>query len=114
MPESIADIEDDHIRLLALARMAIAAESGPEWRCDVLSASDKHGAACDAVWRELRRQVDLQDGVIPTLEHPARQAQKLAKRMRSEIVATVQSAVEEALDDFTFTGSEREGLGDGA
>lgn len=108
MPEMIADIDDDHLRVLALARLAFSVESGPEWTRDMLSAADKHGAACDAVWRELRRQVDLQDGVIPTLEHPSRQAQKLAKRMRSEIVATVQSAVEEALDDFIFTGSERE------
>lgn len=106
MPEMIADIEDDHVRLLALARAAFSFESGSEWKTDVLSASDKLGAACDAVWNELRRQVDLKDGIIPTLEHPSRQAQKLAKRMRSEIVATVQSAVEEALDDLTFTGSQ--------
>lgn len=103
MPEFLADIKDDHLRLLALARLAISAESDPLWRKDVLSAAARHGAACDALWRELRRQVDAADGqVVPVLEHPTVKAQRLASRMRGQIVATVQAAIEEALDDLEF------------
>lgn len=67
-----------------------------------MEAVERHGACCDALWEELWRQIDEQDGKVPVLEHPTVQKRKLAHRMRKEIVATVQAAVEEALDDMNL------------
>lgn len=58
----MTDLSDDHMHLLALARRAFDAEQGPLWRDNPEAAVDRHGAACDALWDELQRQVDMQDG----------------------------------------------------
>lgn len=100
------DIEDDHVRLLALARRAIVAESGRLWTTSPMEAVERHGAACDELWSELRRQIDLADGKVPVLELPSKQKQRLARRMRREIVAAVQGAVEEALEDLDLDGRQ--------
>lgn len=96
----MADLHPNHLALLALARRAIDAESGPLWKQNPAEACDRHGASCDAVWDELRRQIDEQDGKVPVLEHPSVKASKLARRMRAEILATVQAAVDQALYDI--------------
>lgn len=95
----------DHMQLLALARRAIEAEKGRLWTTSIMEAVEKHGAACDALWAELHRQIDLQDGKVPALEHPSVQKRKLAFRMRKEIVANVQTAIEQALDDMDLTAT---------
>ena len=100
-----ADISEDHMRLLALARRAIAAETGVTWKTSPMEAIERHGAACDALWAELRRQVDSQDGAVPVLDHPAVAQKKLAYRMRKEIVAVVNNAIEEALSDMDLVCS---------
>ena len=102
LPELIADIEDDALRVLALARLAISLEDGPVWKADPEYAADKHGSACDALWRELRRQVDISDGAVPVLKHPTVEAQELACRMRGQLRAAVGSAVDEAIERFRF------------
>lgn len=99
----MSDLHPDHMALLALARLAIAAESGPLWKTDIEEASAMHGAACDALWDELRRQIDAQDGKVPVLEHQSVKARKLAKRLRKEIIATAAAAIEEALSEMEFT-----------
>jgi hypothetical protein len=91
------------MRLLALAKRAVDAETGRAWTTSTMEAVERHGAACDALWQELRRQIEVQDGNVPTLEHPSVQKRKLAYRMRKDIVATVQCAVEQALDDMDLT-----------
>lgn len=65
---------------------------------------DRHGAACDALWAELERQIDLQDGKVPVLEHPSVMQIKVAKRMRATILAACRGAIEQALDDVRFEG----------
>jgi hypothetical protein len=90
-------LAEDHLTLLALAKAAIAAEQGPLWKTDVEAAADVHGAACNAVWDELRRQIDISEGRIPVIEHPGRKQLALARRMRAEILTTVQCAVEDAI-----------------
>lgn len=100
----MTDMHPDHLHLLALARRAIASEAGPLWKTDSEEAMAQHGAACDALWDELRRQVDLQDGKIPVLEHPSVQQIVLAKRMRATIIAACAAAVEQALDEVRFAG----------
>ena len=102
---TVADLHPSHMHLLALARAAIDAESGIKWTTSPSEAIERHGSACDALWEELRRQVAAQDGAVPVLEHPSVQQKRLALRMRREIVATVQNAITEALDDMDLTAS---------
>lgn len=101
----MADLSDDHMRLLALARRAINAENGVSWKTSPMEAVERHGAACDALWSELRRQVDEQDGAVPVLDHPTVTQKKLAYRMRQQIVSTVNAAIEDALSDMDLVGS---------
>ena len=96
------DLHPDHLHLLALARRAITAESGPLWKSDTEQACAVHVAACDALWDELRRQIDAQDGKIPTLEHPSVKQLRLAQRMRSAILTACTVAVEQALSDLEY------------
>lgn len=97
----MTDLAPDHMRLLALARAAmIAADNRALWRRDILEACKIHGAACDALWDELTRQVTIADGDVPVLEHPAMKQRNLSKRMRSEIIAACQDALSNALDDL--------------
>ena len=96
-----ADISDDHTRLLALARAVFQARDDAKlWKRSPDEAIETHGARCDALWAELERQVVAADGGVPVLDHPTVRQRKLARQMRSQIVATVQQAVVEALDDI--------------
>lgn len=99
------DLHPSHLHLLALARAAIDAESGITWKTAPEKAIERHGAACDALWNELRHQIDAQDGKVPVLEHPSVQQKRLAMRMRRVIVASVNSAITEALDNMDLTAS---------
>lgn len=98
----MTDLHQDHLMLLSLARRAIEAESGYRWRTDVEDAVAIHGAACDALWGELRRQLDVQDGKVPVLKHPSVQHKELAQRMRGSIIAACQNAIEEALTNLEY------------
>lgn len=100
-----AQLHPDHMHLLTLARAAIDAEHGITWKTSPSEAVEIHGSACDALWDELRRQVAMQDGGIPVIEHPSVKQKKLALRMRREIVATVQNAITDALEDMDLTAS---------
>ena len=94
-------ITPDHLRLLALARAAmIAADDRGNWRRDLMTACETHGAACDALWDELERQVTIADGGVPVLEHPTARSRRLAQRMRTEIISACQDAVSGALDNL--------------
>ncbi len=57
----------------------------------------KH-AACEALWEELERQICIQDGNIPVLEHPSVKYRKMIAQWRREIIGTTQDAVVDALD----------------
>lgn len=98
----MADLSTDHLHLLALARRAISAESGQLWKSEPEEACAIHATACDALWDELRRQIDAQDGKIPVLEHPSVKQLRLAKRMRSTILTACTAAVEQALSDLEY------------
>lgn len=94
-------LSPDHLHLLALARAAIKArDDGPLWRKSPEHASEVHGAACDAVWDELERQVTIADGAVPVLEHPSATKVRRAAQMRGEIIDIVLFAVTDALDDL--------------
>lgn len=95
----MADLAPDHMHLLALARSAIEAEQGPIWRKDPEEAVGLHTEACNALWSELRRQIDAQDGKVPVLEHPTVKQRELARRMKRQIIAACIVAVEGALED---------------
>lgn len=98
----MTDLHPDHLALLSLARRAIELKESPLWKTKIEEACDLHSAACDALWDELHRQVDVQDGKVPVLEDPSVKARKLAKRMRREIIAVCNNAVVEALDNMDF------------
>lgn len=100
----MTNLSEGHMALLALARRAIEAESGPIWKTDVEEACAIHSAACSALWDELRRQIDMYDGKVPVLEHPSVKARKLAKRLRREVIATATAAIEQALSEMEFSG----------
>lgn len=77
-----------------------ARDYGTLWKRSMAEAVEAHGAACDALWAELERQVVVADGGVPVLDHPSVKARKLARHMRTQIVATVQQALSDALDDM--------------
>ena len=97
----MTDLQPGYLHLLALARAAIkAADDKALWKKSIERAAADHAAACDALWEEIHRQVDVFNGEIPVLEHPSVKQIKLATRLRSEIIAHMQSVVAEALDDI--------------
>lgn len=92
----------DHLHILALARRALTARDDKQtWKRSWKDAVDTHGAACDALWDELERQVTIADGAVPVLERPAATQKRRAAQMRSEIIATVNHALTDALDDLS-------------
>lgn len=95
----MGDLHPDHERLLALAKAALVARDNRAlWTRSIREGAAEHGAACDALWTEIERQVTVQDGRIPTLEHPSVRHKRMVRQMRSEIVARVQDALSDALD----------------
>ena len=94
-----------HLSLLQLAKRAIDAERGPNWKKNPNKAIEEHGAACDAFWGELRRQVDIYDGKIPEIESVDVLKKRLSSRLRVEIVSTVLGAIEDAMNDMDLSGS---------
>lgn len=98
----MTDLHPDHMRLLALARAALTARDNRAlWKASILHAGDEHAAACDSLWDEIERQVTLQDGRVPVLEHPSVKHKRMVRQMRSEIVAVVQDALTDALNSLS-------------
>lgn len=94
-------LSPDHLHLLALARAAIKARDDKTlWAKGWETAVEIHGAACDAVWDELERQVTIADGAVPVIEHPSATKVRRAAQMRGEIIASVQHALSDVLDDL--------------
>lgn len=92
-------LHPDHLRLLALAKAAIRARDDRLlWKRSALEGAEMHGAACNALWSELDRQVYEQDGGIPVLDLPSVKHKRMVRQMRSEIIAVVQASLEDALD----------------
>lgn len=95
----MTDLHPDHMRLLSLARAAlIARDNRALWKASIRHAAEEHGAACDALWDEIERQVTLQDGRVPVLEHPSAMHKRMLRQMRSDIVGAVQDALETLRD----------------
>lgn len=97
----MTELHPDHMQLLALTKAAITARDNRHlWRKNTLAAAEEHGAACDALWAELEKQVSERDGSVPVLEHPRVTHRKMIARLRTEIVMTAQSAMIDALDEL--------------
>lgn len=105
-----ADITDDLQRILALAKRAInARDDAAAWARAPERQAGHHGACCDALWDELHRLVQIHDGIIPAIEHPAARERRIAQQIRHIVVATVLNQVSEAMDeviDGTFAWDE--------
>jgi hypothetical protein len=100
-PGKMVELHPDHMRLLELAQAAFQARDNRHlWRQNTMKAAEEHGFYCDALWDELGRQVGLQDGLIPVLEHPSVKARRMVADLRREIVMTALSGIEQALDDL--------------
>lgn len=81
-------LHPDHLKLISLAQAALKArDDRARWQANGTNAAEEHGAACEAVWDELERQVTIQDGRIPTIEHPTVRYRRMVAQMRGEIVA---------------------------
>jgi hypothetical protein len=90
-----------HAHIIALAQRTFTARDDRSlWKKGPETAIATHGEACDALWKELEDQVAAQDGQLPVLEMPSVRQIRMAKRLRDEIIAAVQGAVVEALDDI--------------
>ncbi len=95
------DLHPDHLSLLALAKAAIRARDDRAlWKRSALEGAELHGAACDALWRELESQGCTHAGGIPVLEHPSVRHKRMVRQMRSEIIAVVQASLEDALNSL--------------
>lgn len=95
----MTDLHPDHLRLLSLARAALTARDNRAlWKASISHAAEEHGAACDALWDEIERQVTIQDGRVPVLEHPSARHKRMLRQMRSDIVGVVQDALADALE----------------
>lgn len=98
---SMTALSPDHLHLLALARAAIKARDDKElWNRSMRDAVAIHAAACNALWDELERQVIIADGAVPVLEHPSATKARRSAQMRGEIIAAVQHALSDVLDDL--------------
>lgn len=98
-------LHPDHLRLLTLAKAAFKARNDRTlWRQNIERAADEHGTACDALWDELERQVDEQDGKIPVLEHPSATKIRRARQIRAEIVNACRDAISETMDQIIDGG----------
>lgn len=101
----MSDLHPDHLHILALANTALlAADNRVLWRDNTFRAAEEHGHACDALWDELTRQVVLQDGKIPVLEHPSATKRRRAREIRAEIVNACRDAISEAMDQIIDGG----------
>lgn len=97
----MSDLHPDHLALLAIARAALVARDDRQnWRNNPSQAAEIHGAQCDALWDELERQVAIQDGKIPVIDHPETKRIKMIAQWRREIVSVALNAVTEALDEL--------------
>ncbi len=95
----MSDLHPDHLRILSLAKSALQARDNRAlWKASILHAAEEHGAACNALWDEVERQVTLQDGRVPVLEHPSARHARMLRQMRSEIVSVVQDSLMDALE----------------
>lgn len=98
-------IPDDLTRLLALGRAAIVArDDAAEFARSPEKQIGHHAACCDNLWKEVERLVDLSDGKVPTLEHPALKERRIAKRIRSAVVAEVMECAQDRLDQIIDGG----------
>jgi hypothetical protein len=97
----MTDLHPDHLHLLALARRATTSrDDHARWTNAPRQAAELHATACNALWDELERQITIADGAVPVLEHPSATQKRRAAQMRCDIIATVQHAVQGALDDL--------------
>ncbi len=96
-----ADINDDLERVLALAKVALTArDDAASWSRSPERQIGHHGACCDALWDELERLVQINEGKVPTLEHPAARERRIAKRIRGNIITAILNTAEETLTQF--------------
>lgn len=94
-------LHPDHLMLLSLTVNAMTTRDDRMlWTHNLDSAAAKHGAACEALWDELERQVAVQQGRIPVIDHPSVKYRNMVARWRREIVAVTQDALMGALNDL--------------
>ncbi len=97
---TVVQIQDDLERVLALAKAALnARDDAAAWARSPERQIGHHGACCDALWDELERLVQISEGKVPTLEHPAARERRIAKRIRGGIISAILNTAEQCLTE---------------
>lgn len=93
---------DDLAHILSLAKHAIAMESSPIWKTDAEEAMRLHGEACEAVWAELKRQVQMagQD-VPPPPPSPTKQVEMMRKKALRRLKGRLPELIAEAIGEIS-------------
>jgi len=96
----VGELSEDHMTLLALAKDAFRKQESALWKLDMEEAFAAHGAACDALWDELRRQcgqyADLAPVDLPL--SPQKQMVRIRKEAFQMLKARLPDLIEQALD----------------
>lgn len=92
MPE----LAEDHLLILALAKDALAAESSKLWGVNSEEACVRHGEACDRVWVELKRQLQIYSDVV-ALEPVIPSARQITQSLREQAVARLKERLPEMI-----------------
>ena len=93
-----SDISDDHQRILALAKAVFTArDDAARWTQSPENQLGHHDACCQALWDELERLVEINDGKVPTLENPAERERRIAKNISIGVISEILDIAKERL-----------------
>jgi hypothetical protein len=70
------------------------------WRKNIKTEASAHGAACESLWDELERQVELSHGTVSAILHPSLKYNRMIASMRTEIVTVAPFATESAMNEL--------------
>lgn len=94
-----SEVQDDLKRILALAKRAInARDDAAAWARTPEKQIGHHSACCDALWDELERLVQIDDGNTPTLEHPAARERRISNAIRGKVIAEILDIARDRLE----------------
>jgi hypothetical protein len=100
---SAAVLPDDLDVILRLARHARDAERSPQWKIAQDDAIEAHGAACDALWAELYRQLEAREAAgnpVPKPHIPPDPRKQIKQEILARLKADLPEMVSSIIDEF--------------
>jgi len=87
-------------RILGLAARVRVAENSPNWKSNTGEANEVHGEACEAMWAELYRVLDIRSSSGQPVKPPTPddQQKKIKKKLLDELRIELPAAVKKILD----------------